>query len=220
MLTVIGLLFGAWLVWGYLRRRPSPTSLVVFTPRKRWALTLAQPMVDATGMTGFFDPETTYFADQAKDTLRAPLLHQIGFRSNASDDEVRNHLNSTLERQWFRIDLHGLNPSDDPRAAVAFACVRSAFFARCATLMGWLEADSGWRIMLLNAQRAQDCFDSWEDFGQAFMQGRRQWVAAFRADALGSTFNEESLKHLLAADGGAWAAVAWQGLPAFSPATE
>ncbi|WP_235777308.1 DUF1266 domain-containing protein [Pseudomonas piscis] len=64
--------------------------------------------------------------------------------------------------------------------------MRSAFFARCATLMGWLEADSGWRIMLLNAQRAQDCFDSWEDFGQAFMQGRRQWVAAFRADAWGA----------------------------------
>ncbi|ERO64475.1 hypothetical protein [Pseudomonas piscis] len=70
MLTVIGFLFGAWVVWGYLRRRSSPTSLVVFTPRKRWALTLAQPMVDATGMTGFFDPETTYFADQARDTLR------------------------------------------------------------------------------------------------------------------------------------------------------
>ncbi|UCZ84022.1 DUF1266 domain-containing protein [Pseudomonas sp. L5B5] len=217
MLTIIGLLLGAWLVWGYVRRAPSGTSLVIFPPRKRWALTLAQPMVDATGMTGFFDPATTYFADQARNTLRAPLLHQIGFRNNATDTEVLEHLNTTLERQWFRIDLHGLKPSDDPQAAMAFACVRSAFFVRCAMLMGWLEAESGWRIMLLNAQRAQDCFADWEDFGRAFMRGRQQWVAAFRADALGQSFNEDTLSRLLASDTGAWAATPWKGLPAFSP---
>ncbi|MDP9527194.1 DUF1266 domain-containing protein [Pseudomonas protegens] len=219
MMTVIAVAFGAWLVWRYYRRQ-SPTSLVVFTPRKRWALTLAQPMVDATGMTGFFDPETTHFMDQAKSTLRAPLLHQIGFRSNATDDEVREHLNNTLERQWFRVDLHGLNASDDPRAAMAFACVRCAFFVRCAMLMGWIETESGWRILLLNAQRAQDCFNDWEDFGKAFMLGRSQWVVAFRADSLGQAFNEASLGRLLTPGSGAWAGVAWPGLPAFSPVAD
>ncbi|ERO64476.1 hypothetical protein P308_23960 [Pseudomonas piscis] len=44
--------------------------------------------------------------------------------------------------------------------------------------------------------------------------------SGFQGGRLGSTFNEDSLKQLLAADGGAWAKVAWQGLPAFSPATE
>nr|WP_241022249.1 DUF1266 domain-containing protein [Burkholderia sp. Ac-20353] len=34
----------------------------------------------------------------------------------------------------------------------------------------------------MNAQRAQDCFGSWEDFSRAFVAGRRQWVAGFRAD--------------------------------------
>lgn len=219
MMTIIAVAFGAWLVWRYFRRQ-SPTSLVVFTPRKRWALSLAQPMVDATGMTGFFDPETTHFMDQAKASLRAPLLHQIGFRSNATDDEVREHLDSTLERQWFRVDLHNLNASDDPRAAMAFACVRSAFFVRCAMLMGWIDTESGWRIMLLNAQRAQDCFSDWEDFGRAFMLGRSQWIAAFRADSLGEVFNETSLSRLLMPGSGIWAGVAWQGLPALLPVAD
>ncbi|MEN5090089.1 DUF1266 domain-containing protein [Pseudomonas protegens] len=219
MMTIIAVAFGAWLVWRYFRRQ-SPTSLVVFTPRKRWALSLAQPMVDATGMTGFFDPETTHFMDQAKASLRAPLLHQIGFRSNATNDEVREHLNSTLERQWFRVDLHDLNATDDPRAAMAFACVRSAFFVRCAMLMGWIDTESGWRIMLLNAQRAQDCFSDWEDFGRAFMLGRNQWIAAFRADSLGEVFNEASLSRLLMPGSGIWAGVAWQGLPALLPVAD
>ncbi|AQT11438.1 DUF1266 domain-containing protein [Pseudomonas protegens] len=219
MMTVIVVLFGAWLGWRHFRR-PSGTSLVVFTPRKRWALTLAQPMVDATGMTGFYDPDTTHFMDQAKSTLRASLLHQIGFRSNATDDEICAHLNGTLERQWFRIDLHGLNPSDDPRAAMAFACVRSAFFVRCAMLMSWLEPETGWRIMLLNAQRAQDCFNDWEDFGKAFMLGRQQWIAAFRADSLGTSFNEAKLSQLLAPGSGVWASVDWKGLPALCPVAD
>lgn len=219
MMTAIVVLFAAWLGWRHFHR-PASTSLVVFTPRKRWALTLAQPMVDATGMTGFFDPDTTHFTDEAKSTLRAQLLHQIGFRSNATDAEISAHLNSTLERQWFRVDLHDLNASDDPRAAMAFACVRSAFFVRCAMLMGWIDTECGWRIMLLNAQRAQDCFNDWEDFGRAFMQGRAQWVAAFRADSLGKAFNETNLSQLLMPGSGAWAGVAWQGLPAFSPVAQ
>ncbi|MGC5701277.1 DUF1266 domain-containing protein [Pseudomonas sp. NFXW11] len=216
MFTLLLILVGAWIGWRSFTR-PNSSSLLVFKPRKRWALTLAQPMVDATGMTGFFDPDTTHFMDQAITTLRTPLLHQIGLRSNATDEEVRTHLNGTLERQWFRLDLHSLNATDEPQAAMAFACVRCAFLVRCAMLMNWIEPETGWRILLLNAQRAQDCFDGWEAFGRAFMLGRQQWVGAFRADSLGKAFNEASLSRLLAPGSGVWAAVAWQGLPALCP---
>ncbi|MGT2492936.1 hypothetical protein ACU4GD_26740 [Cupriavidus basilensis] len=54
-------------------------------------------------------------------------------------------------------------------------------------------------MLLLNAQRAQDLLcKAREEFGLAFIAGRRQWVAAFRADPMGKTFDEASLHRLLA----------------------
>lgn len=209
------LLGGLVLWWAYRRLRPARSA--VFTQRKQWALTLAQPMVDATGMTGFFDPATDRLTENARAFFRAQLLHQMEFRANATDDEARQHLAQVLESRWFRADLHALLPTDDPRAALAFACVRMAFFARIVMLMGWAEPMAAWRVLLLNAQRAQDCFASWEEFGIAFIAGRRQWVAAFRADPMGKAFDEASLRQLLAPPKGVWATLAWPDLPAFSP---
>jgi len=215
-MTIIAVLLGAWLVWRYFRRRPA-APVAVFAQRRQWGLMLAKPMVDATDMSGFFDPRCDSFQDNTKVFFRAPLLHQVALRSNATDEEVREHLDASLERQWFRFDLHGLSPTDDPRAAMAFACVRTAFFVRCAMLMKWIEPMTAWRVLLLNAQRAQDCFDGWEDFGQAFIVGRRQWVAAFRADSLGAVFNDASLGQLLMPNSGAWAGMPWRELPALHP---
>ena len=215
-MSVFYLLLGAFVLWRVYRflrpKRPA-----VFTPRKQWALTLAQPMVDATSMTGFFNPASDHMTDAARALFRVQLLHQMEFRANATDDEVRQHLAQVFESRWFRADLHALLPTDDPRAALAFACVRMAFFARTVMLMGWVEPMAAWRVLLLNAQRAQDCFASWEDFGHAFIAGRQQWLAAFRADPLGKAFDAASLRQLLAPPKGPWAALAWPDLPAFSP---
>jgi len=201
-----------WRVVRYFR----PAKQAAFTPRKHWALALAQPMVEATGLTGFMSPATTALNEETRKLLRTPLLHQMELRPTTSDDEVRAHLSRVLEAQWFRADLHALQPTDDPRAALAFACVRMAFLVRNAMLMGWADPMVAWRVLLLNAQRAQDCFAGWEDFGHAFIAGRRQWVAAFRADPLGSGFDAYHVRQLLGLDG-AWAGLPWPGEPALSP---
>lgn len=65
--------------------------------------------------------------DATRALFRVQLLHQMEFRANATDDEVRQHLAQVFESRWFRADLHALLPTDDPRAALAFACVRMAF---------------------------------------------------------------------------------------------
>ncbi|MNH29438.1 hypothetical protein D3C79_896690 [compost metagenome] len=101
---------------------------------------------------------------------------------------------------------------------MAFACARVAFLVRCGVLMHWLEPELAWRVLLLNAQRAQDCFDSWEDFGKAYKLGREQWVAAFRVDSLGEVFNEQHLHQLLTPGSGAWADIPWRTPAALSPA--
>ena len=201
-----------WRVVRYFR----PAKQAAFTPRKHWALALAQPMVEATGLTGFMSPATTALNEETRKLFRTPLLHQMELRPTTSDDEVRAHLSRVLEAQWFRADLHALQPTDDPRAALAFACVRMAFLVRNAMLVGWADPMVAWRVLLLNAQRAQDCFAGWEDFGHAFIAGRRQWVAAFRADPLGSGFDAYHVRQLLGLDG-AWAGLPWPGEPALSP---
>jgi len=188
--------------------RPAPR----FKPRKNWALSLAQPMVDAVQMTGFFDVETDCLSENTHALFRASFLHQMDLRTDTRDEQVREYLARTFESQWFRIDLQKRSPTDDPRASLAFACVRTAFFARNAALLKWLDDDVAWRVLLLNARRAQECFASWEDFGRAYLVGRKQWVMALRADALGSAFEETHLRRLLAPKG-AWSALAWPTPP-------
>ncbi|MGM3273590.1 DUF1266 domain-containing protein [Ralstonia sp. 24A2] len=215
MPTWLKILLAAYVLWRVVKHF-RPAKRAAFTPRKHWALALAQPMLETTGLTGFMSPVTTELNEETRKLFRAPLLHQMELRPTTSDDEVRAHLSRVLEAQWFRADLHALQPTDDPRAALAFACVRMAFLARNAMLMGWVDPMVAWRVLLLNAQRAQDCFASWEDFGHAFIAGRRQWVAAFRADPLGSGFDASHVRQLLGLDG-AWAGLPWPGEPALSP---
>ncbi|KWN18467.1 hypothetical protein WM21_06705 [Burkholderia ubonensis] len=211
---IIVALFVLWRIVRYLRRRAGRRAL---SARKHWALLLAHPYVDATAFSGFSFAATNHLGDGTRTFLRAQMLHQMELRTDATDDEARAHLARVLETQWFRADLHALQPTDDPRAALAFACVRMAFFARVAMLMGWADPDSAWRVLLLNAQRAQDCFDGWDDFGRAFIAGRRQWVAGFRADPFGKAFDDAALRRWLTPPDGAWGGAAWPGPAAFSP---
>lgn len=208
-------LFILWRIVRYFRRRGARHSTL--SARKHWALLLAHPYVEATGFSGFDDADTSHLNDTSRKFLRAQMLHQMELRTDATDDDARAHLARVLETQWFRADLHALQPTDDPRAALAFACARMAFLARVAMLMGWTEPDTAWRVLLLNAQRAQDCFDSWTDFGRAYIAGRKQWVAGFRADPFGKAFDDATLQRWLAPGDGAWGRAAWPGLAAFDP---
>ena len=201
-----------WLAWRLLR----PSRSRRFSRRKHWALALGQPMAATTEMTGFSGPEFDHMGEPANSLFRAPMLHQMGLPPDTTDEAARRHLADVFEARWLSTDLDTPQPGDDPRAAIAFACVRMAFFARCAMLMKWLEPDAAWRVLLLNAQRAQDCFTGWEDFGRAYLAGRRQWVARFRADALGKGFDDAALRRLLAKKG-PWHKLEWPGLPAFHP---
>jgi hypothetical protein len=205
-------LFVLWRLYRFVRRTRAPS----LPPRKAWALALAQPFVEATQFAGFASPTADTVNDATRTQFRAQLLHQMGLRTDASDEDVRAHLARTFESHWYRADLNGLLAADEPRAALAFACARMAFFARVVMLLQWVEPEIAWRVLLLNAQRAQDCFTSWQDFGQAFVAGRRQWVAAFRADPFGKAFDDGALAGWLSKRD-AWRDLPWPGLAAFSP---
>lgn len=209
---ILALIFLRWIYRTYKKSQPPALS-----PRKFWALALAHPFAVATRLRTFYATANWKLTDEKRAQFRPQLLHQMGLRTDASGDEARAHLARTLESQWFRADLHELLPTDDPHAALAFACARTAFLVRAVMMMEWIEPQVAWRVLLLNAQRAQDCFASWEDFGRAFIEGRRQWVAAFRADPFGRTFDERMLAAWLASRRDGWARLPWPGLVAFSP---
>ena len=214
---VIKVWMGVLISWIKAARRDRPSRPALHVPcslpysldeARNRMLALAHPMAAAR-------IKSAYATEAAPDpaelrALRTPLLHLFGLRSDISDQQLRQTLPELLRRRWFRLDLDGLQPGDDPRDAMAFACARVAFGVRAAALLGWLDEAAQWQLLAHNARRAADCFDGWQDFGKAWARGRRQWITRSRADSLGLAFDEEQVQRWLADGGHPWARLPWQ----------
>jgi hypothetical protein len=98
---------------------------------------------------------------------------------------------------------------------------------RSARLLEWTDEALHWDILELNAQRAQQCFDSWLAFGQAYAQGRAQWLAQGRSDVLGKAFTSEEVAQWVTQEQHPWHAMSWnlpltgdEAKPASAPAAQ
>lgn len=175
---------------------------------RNWALALAHPMAYHAMQGGFADDLNG--ADEAlAKQLRPMILHHLGLRTDLSDEQVRLQMPDALRQRWFMLDLQRLQRSDDARAAMAFACARVSFFVRSARLLDWLDEAMHWDILLLNAQRAQQCFGNWQEFGQACAQGRAQWLALGRSDVLGKAFSSEEVAQWVTEEKHPWHVMNW-----------
>ncbi|MDR0203406.1 MAG: DUF1266 domain-containing protein [Delftia acidovorans] len=212
-----------WIFRGSSRRlhaakaRGDMISYQAGSPERNWALALAHPTAYHAMQGGF--ASDLYGADDAlARQLRPMILHHLGLRTDLGEEQVRQQLPDALRQRWFTLDLQRLQRSDEPRAAMAFACARVSFFVRCARLLGWIDEAAQWQVLMLNAQRAQQCFGSWLEFGQAYAKGRAQWVATGRSDVLGKAFTEEEVAQWVAEEKHPWHVMDWN-LP-LEPATE
>jgi len=213
--TILYLAVAAWALWkiaSIVRKRVDDGT---FPYRKHWALALAAPMVEAQGLSGFSSPNSTELAEESKKLLRSGLLHYLELPPNTSDEDAVKNIAERYEAAWFRTDLYAMPDADDPRSAIAFACVRVAFFTRVIMLMKWIDPDSAWRVLLLNGQRARDCFSGWNDFGRHYLAGRRQWTARFRADPLGAADDGQLAR--LTVRLGPWGLLPWATSAVFDP---
>ncbi|MDQ1815276.1 DUF1266 domain-containing protein [Massilia sp. CCM 9210] len=188
-----------------------------FDARQNRALALAHPIAGARALGAYANPKAPVPTAEQAQALRASLLHIVGLRASMQDDAIKAALPELLRRHWFRIDLDRLRADDDPRAAMAFASARVAFAVRTATLLGWLDPALQWEVLYQNAQRANDCFGSWEEFGAALARGRQQWIAGSRADSLGVAFDETKLAQWLASGDHPWRSLPWRGEVLFAP---
>jgi hypothetical protein len=199
---------------------PMPTHLnYAFDARRNWALSLAHPMAAARIRSGFASPQEAWPRDELQQTVRPALLHLFGLRTDLADAQIQLNLNDKLNKRWFCIDMDALRPEDDPRDALAFACARVAFATRVAGAMGWIDDTTQWSVLLQNAQRANDCFTDWRDFGTAWARGRKQWVAGSRADSLGVSLDAAKVEQWLNEPQHPWCALPWRVPPLFVPPT-
>lgn len=211
LVTWLGWRLVLWLLSPFLRwyARPRRRRQYALGDHWNWTLALADPMAFARIQGGFADAAQPQLADALKQSLRPALLHLLGLRSDIDDAALRATLPGRLRAQWFRLGLDALRPDDAPRDALALACARVAFATRTAALLGWLDEATQWQVLHHNAQRASDCFTSWQDFGTAYARGRRQWVAHSRADSLGVAFTEEEVAQWLANRDHPWHWLPW-----------
>ena len=190
------------------RQRGDIISYQAGSQERNWALALAHPMA-YHAMQGGFASDLHGADDALARQLRPMILHHLGLRTDLSDEQVRQQLPDALRQRWFMLDLQRLQRSDDVRAAMAFACARVTFFVRSARLLEWTDEALHWDILQLNAQRAQQCFDSWLAFGQAYAQGRAQWLAQGRSDVLGKAFTTEEVAQWVTQEQHPWHAMSW-----------
>lgn len=79
--------------------------------------------------------------------LRPLTSHPFGLRTDLSESAIHEQLPRLLKTTWFSRDLDQLTPADQPRDAMAFACARTAFFVRCAGLLGWVDEALHWEVL-------------------------------------------------------------------------
>lgn len=208
--------FIKWLLSPWLRRRAARrqtgrVSDYRLTRERNRALALAHPMAFHAMAGGFADRATPALTDGLVQLLRPLTLHHFGLRTDLSESAIHQQLPRLIATRWFRTDLEQLSPEDQPRDAMAFACARTAFFVRCAALLGWIDDRLQWEVLLLNASRTRDCFSGWDDFAHAYARGRNQWVNAGRSDALGQRIQDADLAKWLKSGWHPWGKWHWIG---------
>lgn len=213
LLFIIGgliywMLRGGFKRLGEAKKRGDIISYQAGSDERNWALALAHPMA-YHAMQGGFASDLGGADEALAKQLRPMILHHMGLRTDLNDEQVRLQLPDALRQRWFMLDLQRLQRSDDGRAAMAFACARVSFFVRSARLLDWLEDSMHWEVLLLNAQRAQQCFGNWQEFGQAFAQGRTQWLALGRSDVLGKAFSPEEVAQWVTEEKHPWHVMSW-----------
>jgi len=230
--TLLLLLYGWWWVtrnlwaipkrlwqhyrtWQLMHSEPSPTQ------PKQPSRERAEPVFIGSGdnLIDFalalgWPMAASYPQKQDNGRKRYPMqLHYFGLRTDLEHAQIRRQLPQKLQKHWFTLDLNRLQSTDEPRAAMAFACVRLSFYVESARRLGWLDETLHRQILLLNAERAKECFSGWQDFASAFVQGRSQWLARGRSDILGEAASTEQAQHWLNAPNHPWHQLPWPLAP-------
>jgi len=147
--------------------------------------------------THLCDANTTHLTPAQAARLRPLLLHWLGLRTDLADASITEQAPHALRQRWFKLDLQHLDEAKDPRAALAFACLRVALYLRTAHLLGWLDNALYRTLTTLNTRRVHDSFADWANFVHACANGRIQWQAHGCTDIFGEHLSPDALRAYL-----------------------
>jgi len=135
-----------------------------------------------------------FLDDTQSARLRPLVLHWLGLRTDLTQAQIAAQAPALLRQRWFTLDLQHPMTTGDPRAALAFACLRVTFYLRAAHLLGWLDETDSRQLAHLNARRIRDCFPDWPSFVHACLAGRAQWQSSGRTDIFGEHLHPDQLR--------------------------
>ncbi|ECD4437540.1 DUF1266 domain-containing protein [Salmonella enterica subsp. enterica serovar Florida] len=173
------------------------------TRRRQWALALADILARRNGLP-------------TKGV-------ELGLSENLDGAALRHKVEDIL-RRWPagigsspRTFYHHLAAQGQVRDALAFDCMRTAFLTRCIAGLGWCDVHQAWLVLLLNAQRAQDCFDSWEDYATAYVRARRVWLTLRDTPTALAGRDLQEATHYLQDPVSRWRQLPWNEFKIFEP---
>lgn len=152
------------------------------TRRRKWALALADILILRNGLKTEEVTLALPIDEHKRQQLAQQVKKELGLAEDLREDTLRQQVADILQRwpagvgktpQGF---YEQLAARGQVRDALAFDCARTAFLTRCIAGLGWCRDDQAWLVLLLNAQRAQDCFHSWEDYATAYVRARQTWL--------------------------------------------
>ncbi len=203
---------GGWLR-RWLRAGPSEADRPARRHRQ-WALAVAEPLLFRIGLDGATARTRLAAPAGVPERLREQVEAELSGGRDGEDIAAR------FCAGFFRIPYLAhpqllAVPADadaDPaRDLLAWHAMRQSYLLRL--LAAWQRIDDaqGWTLALLNAQRVQDCFDSWPEFGAAAARGHATWLRWNGREARQARATEVAIADFLDRYDSPWRRLGWSG---------
>lgn len=191
--------------------------------RRQWALALADLLSHRNGLPTKGVQLALKLDDDQRRHLAQQVKKELGLHQHLDGAALRQQIAEIL-RCWPagmgnspRTFYHHLAAQGRVRDALAFDCMRTAFLTRCIAGLGWCDENQAWLVLLLNAQRAQDCFASWEDYATAYVRARRVRLALMDTPTAVAGRDVQEVACYLKASFSRWKTLPWNDFKIFDP---
>jgi len=190
--------------------------------RRRWALALADIQLRRNDLPCGSEVLAMELPSERRQALRHAVLNELGIDPKLDDGAARSRVHQAL-RAWPQgprqedIQFYFHMATDGKvRDAIAFQAARVAFLVRCAAALQLCDEQRAWMVLLLNAQRAQDTFQSWQDFGDAYARARAEWLTLHEGTTTSQRARMEVAQYLADARSN-WCTLPWSAYRIFDP---